>query len=156
WDATTGQALSPPLLHGSDVTAVALSSDGKTALTAGADPTAGTDQKVQLWELPAGKPGKVFLSVPEAVRWGPFCSDHRRAVMVSPERAQVWDLVTGRPLGAPITLPGWVQAAAFRLDGDQLLTGSYDRTVRLWDITTGRALRSPLSYTGRPTALACS
>ncbi|KAL2040552.1 hypothetical protein N7G274_006531 [Stereocaulon virgatum] len=37
---------------------------------------------------------------------------------------------------------GWVSSVAFSPDGKQVVSGSYDRTVRLWDSVTGAALQT--------------
>jgi WD40 repeat protein len=52
--------------------------------------------------------------------------------------AQVWDSVTGKPIGPPLLHEGPVYTVAFSPDGRRLLTGSYDRTARLWDAATGK------------------
>ena len=47
--------------------------------------------------------------------------------------ARLWDVATGTQLGSP--LPGdtrSVEKVVFSSDGDVLVTGSADRTVRLW------------------------
>ena len=35
----------------------------------------------------------------------------------------------------------WVRACTFAPDGRRLVSGSYDRTLRLWDVDSGECLR---------------
>jgi WD40 repeat protein len=50
----------------------------------------------------------------------------------------------------------WVFDAAFTPDGRQIVSASYDRTLRLWDVATGRHLRVIAEFPGRALRLALS
>jgi WD40 repeat protein len=46
---------------------------------------------------------------------------------------RLWDADTGQPIGDPLTgHTDAVSSVAFSPDGQRLLSGSYDNTVRLW------------------------
>ena len=65
---------------------------------------------------------------------------------------RVWDAVTGRARGEPLTgHTGRVDAAAIGRAGDRdvIVSASSDGTVRVWDAVTGRARGEPLTgHTG--------
>lgn len=61
---------------------------------------------------------------------------------------RIWDLVTGSPIGQPLTghtgRVGAVAAAVVLPDGRPIaVTSSWDATVRVWDLVTGRPMGSP-------------
>jgi eukaryotic-like serine/threonine-protein kinase len=58
--------------------------------------------------------------------------------------AQLWDLVTGKPVGPSLKHDNFVTTVAFSPDGKRLLTGSIDRTARLWEVPGGRPIGPPL------------
>jgi WD40 repeat protein len=49
-----------------------------------------------------------------------------------------------------------VSSVVFSPDGSQVLSGSYDRTVKLWDAATGRVIRTYTGHTGLVTSVAFS
>src|SRR5664280_238333 len=71
---------------------------------------------------------------------------------------RVWDLATGRPVGAPFTgHTDWVRAVAVaELDGRPVVvSGDGDETVRTWDLATGRPVGEPFTgHTDAVTAVA--
>ena len=58
--------------------------------------------------------------------------------------ARLWDVATGRPIGAALKHRGAVFAAAFSPDGKGVLTAGDDGLARLWAITPDEAARLPL------------
>jgi serine/threonine protein kinase/WD40 repeat protein len=50
---------------------------------------------------------------------------------------EVWDLMTGRPIGPALPLDDQPLRGAFARDGQALATVSRKGTVRVWDLTTG-------------------
>ncbi|MGX2992819.1 WD40 repeat domain-containing protein [Streptomyces sp. JNUCC 64] len=104
----------------------------------------GTDSRAR-YVLPGWKAPCVATAVVagRAVAVGPSLTgdDHGRAL-------RMWDLLTGDPVGAPLTgHTGAVRAVATcALDGRAVaLTGSEDGTVRLWDLAAPAPLGGPLS-----------
>jgi WD40 repeat protein len=57
-----------------------------------------------------------------------------------------WDAGTGQPIGAPLTgHTSNVNSVAFSPDGKRIVSGSFDRTLRLWDAGTGQPIGAPLT-----------
>jgi WD40 repeat protein/serine/threonine protein kinase len=133
--------------HRDSVAAVALTPDGRLALTASADATA------RLWELTGGRefPRRVRRAgCLRTLRGHQFSVD---AVALTPDgrlaltggwdhTARLWELSSGRCLR---TLEGHAQtvgSVALTADGRLALTGSWDQTARLWELASGRCLRT--------------
>jgi WD40 repeat protein len=60
--------------------------------------------------------------------------------------ARLWDVATGRPLGAPMQHQGAVTRAAFSPDSKLAITASEDWTARLWDVATGQPVGALLQH----------
>jgi tetratricopeptide (TPR) repeat protein len=72
-----------------------------------------------------------------------YSPDGKTILTADQTAVQLWDAVTGRPLGQPL-MHGSVLAAAFSPDGRIILTGGLDQTARLWDAASGRPFGQPL------------
>src|SRR5439155_1518074 len=83
-----------------------------------------------------------------SVQWSP---DGRRVITAGDDgTAQVWDILTGKPVTLPLRHAGKVTLAAFSPDGRRVVTASADHTARLWDAATGKPVGRPMDHsTGR-------
>lgn len=58
----------------------------------------------------------------------------------------MWDVMTGGPIGEPLTHIGRVNSAVFNSDGTRIVTASADETACVWDAVTSRPIGVPLRH----------
>jgi WD40 repeat protein/serine/threonine protein kinase/tetratricopeptide (TPR) repeat protein len=63
-----------------------------------------------------------------------------------PGFAQLWDAITGRPIGPPMDHKSRIYFVEFSQNGRVLFTGGEDGTVRVWDAESGRPAGQPMSH----------
>jgi hypothetical protein len=119
--------------HTNNLHGVAISADGRRALSGSEDKTA------RLWNLETGKAVRVFPSS-GALSHVTFASDvlafsTRDAVLL------LWDLRTGGLVRTFTGHTGGILSTSLSRDGRFILSASHDRTARLWDVATGRQIR---------------
>jgi WD40 repeat protein len=123
--------------HTKPVLAVALSSDGRRAVSGSSDKT------LRVWDLESGQTLRTLQGHTSGVLAVALTSDGRRAVSGSYDNAlRVWDLESGQALH---TLQGHtheVAAAALTSDGRHAVSGSWDYTLRVWNLKDGREVVS--------------
>ncbi len=89
---------------------------------------------------------------PAATAWPAvaFSADGRLCVGYCREAIRVWEVETGRPVGAAIDFDSRVTTAEFLPDGTQLLSAHEDGTLRRWDLATGKPLGKLQRQVGWP------
>lgn len=150
WDALTGAQLTRPLAHAGPVNLATLNHRGDLILTAS------DDRSARLWDSRTGDPRSPPLWHTGEVRVACFDPQGRRfATAATDGHARVWDVATARvlyelPWASP-TRP-WnvpISSAQFTPDGNALVLGCMDNTLRVWDLTsTNGSARVLLQLTG--------
>jgi cytochrome c len=139
WQAAAATAAGPSTLdeHGGPVKGVAVSADGRQALTAS------FDYSVILWDLPKEAVLAHLYGHDAAVNAVAFVPGNGLAVSASDDgTVGLWDLAT-RTLEVRLDgHRGKVTAIAVSPDGRLAASAGWDRTVRLWDLVGRRELRA--------------
>ncbi|MFC1603658.1 protein kinase [Planctomycetota bacterium] len=138
WDIATGTCIQT-LKHGHWVESVALSRDGRHALSASDD----VDGSLRLWDITTGACLKKF-------EWNKGCAmsvalsaDGRYALSGSSDSTlKLFDVSTGICVRTFEGHTGRVESVALSADGRYALSGSDDCTLKLWDASTGVCLRT--------------
>ncbi len=129
WDTTTGEPLTPPLVHPDYVSYVRFRPDGEMFVTCC------KDGKVRFWETASGKPTGMVLEHRDWANSAEFSPDGRLLVTTSDDKtAQVWEVESGARVGKPIGHADMVQHACFSRDGRRLLTATANDCGGLWSI----------------------
>jgi WD40 repeat protein len=151
FDVATGRPIGMPMRPPRGILCIAVSTDGKLALTGG------EDNMARLWDVSTG-----------AARGAPW--DHQNridSVALSPDGktaatgcddgvARTWAVATGQPAGPPLSHLARVRVIAFSPDSKLVLTGCEDGAVRLWDVSTSRPIGPALHHRGRVLCVAMS
>lgn len=133
---------------GGDVSAVALSRDGKRLATAGADGA------LRIWSARTGALAAVAAS-PTQLTSVVFSPDGRAVIAGGADgTARVYDTAAGRPVSVLARHAGAVTAVAISRDGRLLVTGSRDGIARIWDPGVAPDLRVLARPSGCCAALA--
>src|SRR5262249_14363826 len=121
--------LRSPLQHQDVVTSVALSADGKIALTGSRDYTA------RLWDTATGRPFGPVLEHRNEIAAVTLSADGKIALTGDGNSVRRWDTATGKVLGLPLEREVFGRRVALSADGKIALTGSsYDKTARVWHV----------------------
>src|SRR5262249_42868554 len=150
--------------HTDEVWAVAISRDGRRALSGSRDRTA------RVWDMYTGKP---LLLLPHAtgVRNVAFSPDGKLVLTSQDRTLHLWDATTGVQLRSLAGHQDIVWCAAFSPDGKQVVSGGglredpkgtgfvwgdRDFVVRLWDVDSGREVRRLQGHTNLVSSVAFS
>src|SRR5262249_9923453 len=153
WDATTGKPIGEPLRRREIGWTLAFSPNGKTF-----------SDGIRLWDVatrkPIGEPldqGKIAYCVfdgsgrTKTIRFerssdvynAVFSLDGTTLLTTSSTGAQLWDVVTGKPVGRPMLYPAiefneyhpaFKARVAMSRDGKTFVTGCADKVARLWQL----------------------
>ncbi|MEG4342289.1 WD40 repeat domain-containing protein, partial [Microcoleus sp. A003_D6] len=121
--------------HSNSVNAVAITADGKRAISGSGD------NSLKVWDLTTGDEQFTLKGHSYSVNAVAVTADGKGAISGSSDNTlKVWNLTSGKE---EFTLEGhsdWVNAVAVTADGKMAISGSFDNTVKVWDLTTGKEL----------------
>ena len=151
WDLEAGTAVHTLTGHAGAVRAVAVSADGRRAVSGG------TDRTVRVWDLEAGTAVHTLTGHDGSVDAVAVSADGRRAVSGGYDATvRVWDLEAGTAVHTLTGHDGSVWAVAVSADGRRAVSGGYDGTVRVWDLEAGTAVHTLTGHDGPVWAVAVS
>jgi WD40 repeat protein len=137
--------------HTSEVHAVAVTSDGRTAISGSGDNT------VRVWDLRTGSCSAVLKGHTDVVYAVAVSADGWTAGAGSDDNTVcVWDLRTGSCSAVLKGHTSYVTAVAVTADGRTAVSGSSDYTVRVWDPRTGSCPAVLKGHTSYVTAVAAT
>jgi WD40 repeat protein len=138
WDVESGEQLRQFEGHTNFVGSVAFSPDGRHVLSGGYDST------VRLWDVETGKEVRRFVGHTALIDRVAFSPDGRRAVSCGGDfrgndvtkdlTIRLWDVATGKELHCYEGHSEHIIGLAYSPDGRFLISGSFDKTLRLWQL----------------------
>jgi WD40 repeat protein len=161
WNARTGQSLASRIPSLGSVLALSIAADGNTFLIGDGRGVA------RLWRRTDGRwEERAHLEWPTMDRGRPGVS----TAALSPNGslavagafaeafpyAMVFDTTTGKRLEPALVHGRPVRSAVFSPDGTRIVTGAYDRTVRVWDAQTYQQIGESMENEGDVGAVAIS
>jgi WD40 repeat protein len=116
----------------SSVSALAISSDGKTLISGG------NDKALKVWDLSTGKLKQTLQSPSGKISAVAISPDGKTVVSGSGDRmVRIWDLAMGKQKAMLKGHSDTVTAVAIRPDGKTLVSASWDGVFMIWDLATG-------------------
>ncbi|MGO9115106.1 MAG: WD40 repeat domain-containing serine/threonine protein kinase [Thermoguttaceae bacterium] len=138
WDAETGKLLRYFPLHNSEITAVAISRDGRYVFAGDALGCC------SLWEANGTLRWENRSGHSRDVKAAAFLPDGRRVLTASSDHTVVqWDVATGKSSDAlNLRHPDAVTSLSLTADGQRAVTTCADQVVRVWDVARAAVLKS--------------
>ena len=142
WDVEHGKVVSEFKLDAADFYCVALSPDGKNALSITSDGV------LKLWEVSSARELRQILPGVGAFYRAAFSPDGKRVITGNIDgTVQLWNVSSGAAVRELKGHTEQVKSMAFSPDGKYAVTGSRDKTIKLWDVESGAEMREFKGHT---------
>jgi WD40 repeat protein len=142
WDLARKRGQSLPLAAKHQLTAIAISPDGRSVALAGwkcERGTAGWGGQVRVWDLASGAERELAAAHTGLISCLAFSPDGRTLASGGQDcTIRLWDVAGGAERAVLRGHTDRVNAIAFAPDGQALASGGADNTVRLWELGTAR------------------
>jgi WD40 repeat protein len=139
WDLQSGQCLRTLVGHTADVNAVAVTPDGRRAVSGSNDAT------LRVWDLDSGQLVRTLQGHSGAVNAVAVTPDGRQAVSASSDKTlRLWDLESDQTSDLLECDTHRASIIAVTTDGRSAVSGSFDgmlQVCELWDLSSGQILR---------------
>ena len=137
WDPTRDEPVTPAMIHPEAVRGAAFSGDGKVVVTGCADGS------LRVWDTSTGKVvvGPLWDNALTKTKPATTHQDVRISsagqyfLSVRGRNAQVWDMASGRPIGAPMVLP---VAGSVLADSGKLVVAPTAASISVCDVQSGK------------------
>ncbi len=140
--------------HREAVMSVAISADGQTLVSGGADKT------IKVWNLSTGKHVRTLTGHKEVVTSVAISVDRETLVSGSgntiDSTIRVWKLSTGKQVRTFAGHRYGVNSVAISADGQTLVSGGADHTIKVWNLSTGKHVRTLTGHTSTVMSVAIS
>lgn len=135
WHGYKGKLLATLDAHQDNITAIAISADGKTAMTAA------QDQQILLWEIPEGKIIRKIIN-PIPVTVAAFSANAQYiATNGKDSTVIVWNAKTGKQQSVLKKERSAVTALSISPDGQTIAVASENGDLSIWQCNSGRLLQ---------------
>jgi WD40 repeat protein len=135
WDLDSYRELAALSSHSNSVESIAITPDGKRAVSASRDKT------IKVWDLDSYRELAVFSGHSNSVESIAITPDGKRAVSASRDKTlRIWDLDSYRELAVLSGHSEWVNGVAITPDGKRAVSASRDKTLKIWDLDSGQEL----------------
>jgi WD40 repeat protein len=149
WNLRWGTQMHVLRGHYYGVTAVALTPDGKRAVSASRDRT------LKIWDIRRGTLLHTLNGHREWVTSVVVTPDGQRAVSASADKTlKIWDIKTGKLLQTLSGHSDVISALALTSDGQRAVSASADKTLKVWDLEQGKELYTLTGHSSWVTSVA--
>lgn len=149
WDLQQGKELHTLRGHDTSVNTVAITQDGKIAVSGGRDRT------LRVWDLQQGKSLKTLKGHRGWVTDLAILPNQTQVISAAVDNTlKLWNLDSGENIRTFTGHEQPVLSLAITSDGNQLVSGSKDQQLKVWDMATGEVKYTLTGHTGGVTKVA--
>lgn len=135
WNLRWGSEMKTLKGHTYGVTAVAITPDGKRAISSSRDDT------LIIWDVQKGTKLHHLKTHKDWVSYVVLTPDGKRAISASADKTlKVWDMQQGQELNTLKGHTDLIWTVAVTPDGRKAISASADKTLKIWDIEQGKEL----------------